>query len=61
MFASAVAFISDSESQIEAVKKIARVDLLLAYTFQLGGKACEIRLIPTTEIGRAISEYVLHL
>jgi hypothetical protein len=61
IFASAVAFISNSESQIKSVIKIARVDLLLAYTFQTKGEACEIRFIPMTEVGKAISEYVSRL
>lgn len=61
IFASAVAFIASSASQIKSVIRSARVDLVLAYTFQSNGESCEIRFIPTSQAGSVISDYVSRL
>jgi len=58
IFASAVAFISDSQSHIDSVIARAKADLILAYTFQANGESCDIRLIPKGKTGKIIAHYV---
>lgn len=61
IFASAVAFISSSEPQIDSVIEKAKADIVLAYTFQDNGKSCEIHFIPISKTGRIISDYASRL
>ncbi|MBN2267646.1 MAG: hypothetical protein JW725_04920 [Candidatus Babeliaceae bacterium] len=61
IFASAVAFISGTESQIASVITEAKVDIVLAYVFELNGKSCEIRFIANSNTGSIISKYASHL
>jgi len=61
IFASAVAFIPSSQSDIDSVIAKAKADLILAYTFQANGKSCDIRLVPNGKTGSIISEYVSRL
>jgi hypothetical protein len=61
VFASAVAFISNSPSQVGSVVNKAKVDLVLAFTFQNNGESCIIQLIPNGETGNIISNYVSRL
>jgi hypothetical protein len=59
IFASAVAFISGSQSHIDSVIARAKADLILAYTFRANGESCDIRLIPKGKTGKIIADYVL--
>lgn len=61
IFASAVAFISGSESEITSAIAKADADVVLAYTFQADGKSCEIRFIPISKTGSIISDYASRL
>ena len=61
IFSSAVAFISDSESQIASVIKKAKADVVLAFSFQANSELCEVRFIPISEIGRIISDYAAQI
>jgi len=61
LFASSVAFILESESQIRATVVKANVDLVLAYMFKSKGKFCEIRFIANSKFGEVIVDYVSHL
>jgi hypothetical protein len=59
--ASAVAFISNDEAQIENVRNRAEVDLLMCFVFQDAGEKCLIKLIPTTSLGAEITSIILAL
>jgi len=61
IFASGAAFISNSESQITSVINKAKVDVVLAYTFQDDGRSCEIRLGHKGHTGNAICSYIANL
>lgn len=61
VFASAVAFISDQQSQIDSVIARAQADLILAYTFKNNGESCLIRLIPNGKTGSTIADYASRL
>lgn len=61
IFASAVAFISYSQSHIDSVIAKAKADLIFAYTFQANGKSCNIRLAPNGETGNIIANYASQL
>lgn len=61
IFASGAAFIPSSESQIGSVIKKAKVDVVLAFTFQNNGKFCKIRLIHIGKTGEAICKYIANL
>jgi len=61
IFASAAAFISDQQSQIDSVFARAQADLILAYTFQNNGKTCDIRLVPGGRTGSIIADYASRL
>lgn len=61
VFASAVAFISSSQSDIDAVMSKAKADLILAYTFQENGISCTVRLIPSGQNGRLLCDYIAGL
>jgi hypothetical protein len=61
LFASGVAFIPQSQSQIQSVIAKAHADLILAYTFHPKGTSCQIRSIPESRIGVIISDYLCRL
>ncbi|HEX3809194.1 MAG TPA: hypothetical protein VHW02_05785 [Rhizomicrobium sp.] len=55
VMASAVAFVTDTEEKIAAVRKRADVDLLMSFDFKEMGKTCSICLMPNTKLGREIA------
>lgn len=57
VFASAVAFITESETQTKAVIAKANADLIFAYSFRSNGKFCDIRIVPTGNTGSIIANY----
>lgn len=59
--ASAVAFISDTESHIANVNDRAEVDLLMCFAFLNSGERCVVRLIPTTPLGEEIAAFIAKL
>ena len=58
IFASAVAFISDSQSHIDSVVARAKADMIFAYAFRANGESCDIRLIPKGKTGKIIADYI---
>lgn len=61
LFASAVAFISSSQSEIDSVMAKAKADLIFAYTFKANGNLCTVRLIHRGQTGRLLVNYVAGL
>ena len=61
IFASAVAFIPNSQADIESVAARADADLIFAYTFQTHGRSCDILITPKTKTGSIIANYISHL
>ena len=61
IFASAVAFISSSQSHIDSVIPKAEADLILAYKFQNNGTSCDILLVPNGKTGDIIADYASRL
>ncbi len=61
VMASAVAFISGDPNQISSVQERSEADLLLCFEFEEGGGECTLQLVPTTEVGRIIANYICDL
>jgi len=60
-FASAVAFMSTSETDTRNVVAKADANIVLAFSFAAGGKTCRIRLVPITDIGHVLARYICRL
>ena len=56
--ASAAAFISCDPMRIAEVRKRASVDLLFCFEFEDSGGHCTIGLLPTSEVGKAIANFI---
>ena len=61
IFASAVAYISNSQEDINAVMLKASIDLILAYSFQNKGTSCNVRLIPKGKKGELLAKFIASL
>jgi len=61
LFASGVAFIASSPSQIRSVYRKAKADLILAFAFESNGTPCQIHSVPRTETGSLLSNYLRQL
>ena len=58
LMASAVAFKSDSKDKTDKVKERASADILISFTFSNGGDFCEIKLTPTSQLGKKIASFM---
>ncbi len=61
LMASAVAFKSDSKDKTDKVKERASADILMSFTFSNGGDFCEIKLTPTSQIGKSIASFIAEI
>ena len=59
LMVSAVAFKSDSSERMADVIRRSAADLLMAFSFRLGGQSCVVQLIPTTDRGREVANIIL--
>ena len=61
IFATGVAFISGSQSEVESVIAKSKADLVMSYVFGENGESCEIRCTPTSEVGKAIADCMVRI
>lgn len=56
--ATAAACLNDSQERIKAVIERANADLIMCFSFAAGGRTCTLRLVPTTQLGAELAEFI---